>query len=86
MKSAYALAALVAVALAGCKAEVTPSGSTGTTSTTVVKEKPADSTTANTTVNVSPSPSTSSGTTVETTKSVDTPAGTATSTTTTTTK
>ena len=40
MKAPYAIAVLVALGLAGCKAEVTPAGPTGssTSSTTVVKD------------------------------------------------
>src|SRR5205085_271527 len=90
MKSPYLIAALLAVALAGCKAEVAPT-SPAPTSSTKVEVKPSDtpSTTTNTTVNT-PSSSTTSSTpsssTTDTTKSttVTTPAGSGSATTTTT--
>jgi len=85
MKAPYAIAVLVALGLAGCKTEVSTTPS-GTSSTTVVKEKPAEPSTSTTTINTTPS----TPSTTETTKSttVETPAGsgTATSTTTTTQK
>ena len=84
MKAPYAIALLVAIGLAGCKAEVTPAGPTGSTSsTTIVKEKEA-SPPANVTVTTPPATPTSTETTSRST-TVDTPAGTASKTTTTTT-